>query len=95
MNRVPTLGLEGAGIGDATGDCGSGRHERTGQNGARTGTLTPLEVAVGGRHGEFSGGNLVLVHGQTGRASGLTQLETGLGENLVETFLAYLTVHTP
>ena len=57
--------------------------------------MTAFEVAVGGRDAKLAGGYLVVVHGETGRAARLTNLESCFTKHLVEPFLANLLVNCP
>ena len=71
--------------------CGDRRGDEVGPAAA---TLTSLEVPVGGGRAAFAGGELVGVHREAHRASGLAPLESGSDEHLVEPLRFRLVLHT-
>ena len=76
-----------------TGDGAGGGHLRTHQVGAREMSLTAFEISIRGRCTTLFRIQPVVVHGQAHGAAGLTPLEAGLDEVLVDTLLLGLALH--
>src|SRR5688572_28932940 len=75
-------------VGHAARERRCGDHGRAHQQGSPAGrALTTLEVTVGRGCADLAPLELVGVHGQTHRATGLTELEARFGEELVVTSL--------
>src|ERR1700739_139471 len=69
------------------------RHRRRNEVGAAPVALAALEIAVRGRGATLARRELVGIHGETHRTAGLTPLEAGGEENLVETLGLGLRFH--
>src|SRR6266511_4061172 len=79
-------GRQGADVGEVAGDGGGGGHGRAHEMRAGALALASLEVAVGGRGDALAFARRVAVHPDAHGAAGLTPLEAGCRENLVEAF---------
>src|SRR6266851_2397736 len=69
------------------GDGGGSGHRRADEVGAPAASLAALEVAVAGGGAAFAFGELVAVHGDAHTATRLTPLETGVAEDVGQSFL--------
>ena len=64
----------------------SGSSQRAGKQCACTWSLATFKVAVRGRYRVFSFRDLIIVHGKTGRTSGLTQFKACSFQHLNQSF---------
>ena len=70
-------------------------HRRTCQMCSGLNALTSFEITVAGRYRILSGRNLIIIHSQASRTSRLTNSKTGILQNLIQSFFAYLGINHP
>src|ERR1700677_3219900 len=76
-----------ADIREMTGDRGGGGHHGAHQVRATAAALAPFEVAVAGGRTALAGSENIRIHAQAHGAAGLTPLETGGAEDLIQSLL--------
>src|SRR3954468_22511474 len=78
---------------DLSRDSRGGRRERAGQKGAAARALPTLEVAVAGADRVLAGLDLIAVHGDAHRATGLTPLGARVQEDPIQPLGLGLLLH--
>src|SRR5208282_1319557 len=79
--------VPGADVHEVAFDCGGGSHQRAHQMRAAAFALAALEVAIRRAGRAFARRQNVVIHADAHAATGVAPLESGVEENLVQTFV--------